>query len=435
LPRSPRCGWLACWRKSKNSRPRSGNGTNSANAKNSNGSTRSAWSASGFASSKSSVGWRKSSAWPPNARRLRIAAEQRLAAERRQADEQARRQEEKLNLEARRKKEEERLERERQRLAEAERLAQERKQQEEQRVERARLAEAERLALERRQHDEQRQAAEQKRVEQQKLAQLAAAKPAPMPPPAPAQAAISAPAPARKPEPTSAVALPPTAPVIDIQAGVAVPALIAPSANPFSAGRYPLGRIYTLGDVAVVRQSDILTGIEERTLSLRVTRVDYDEDRVEFNRGQMITDLMGNPIKNGPVEFDTPVQWTPAELQLGRKWTAAFRRTQGGNTTNAYYDMHIAARETITVPAGRFDCFRIDGEGWNTPMRPPRAQAVAGAGHQLPIRRDFITRNRVRAFGQTDKERTRLAAPADHRRPVMEAADSRPALPVGTPVP
>ena len=336
--------------------------------------------------------------------KARIAAEQRLAAERRQADEQARRQEEKLNLEARRKKEEERLERERQRLAEAERLAQERKQQEEQRVERGRIAEAERLALERRQHDEQRQAAEQKRVEQQKLAQLAAAKPAPAAPPAPAQAAISAPAPARKPEPTSAVALPPTAPMIDIQAGVAVPALIAPSANPFSAGRYPLGRIYTLGDAAVVRQSDILTGIEERTLSVRVTRVDYDEDRVEFNHGQMITDLMGNPIKNGPVEFDTPVQWTPAELQIGKKWTAAFRRTQGGNTSNAYYNMHIAARETIDVPAGRFDCFRIDGEGWNT-TNSARLELKLWLvpGINFPIRRDFLTRNKFGRLQDTTR--------------------------------
>lgn len=80
----------------------------------------------------------------------------------------------------------------------------------------------------------------------------------------------------------------------------------------------------------------------------------------------LILDLMGNPLKNGPVQFDIPLQSVPTELQVGKKWTASFRRTQNGNTSNAYFDFHIAKRETIAVPAGRFDCFRIEGLGWNT---------------------------------------------------------------------
>jgi uncharacterized caspase-like protein len=334
--------------------------------------------------------------------KLRLAEERRLAAERAKSEELARRQEEKLNLEARRRKEEERQERERQRLAEAERLARERKE-----LERQQAAEAERLARESKQLEEQRQAAEQQRMERQKLAE-AAAKQAPEPASVPVPAAIAAPKPTatqdRKPAP-SAPGLPPAAAVaLDIRAGMPVPALIAPSANPFSAGRYPLGRIYTVGDLAVIRQSDMLTGIEEAILNRRVTKVDHEEDRVEFNGGVFVTDLMGNPIKNGPISFDTPVQWTPAELQLGRKWTAAFRRTQNGRTTNAYYDMHIAVRETITVPAGRFDCFRIDGEGWNiTNSARLELKLWLVPGINSPIRRDFMTRNRIGQFGQTER--------------------------------
>lgn len=310
--------------------------------------------------------------------RIRLAEEQRLAAERRQAEEQLKRQDEKLRLEARRQKEAERLERERQQKAEAERLAQERRQQEQQRqeMERQQAAGRERLAAERKRLEEQRQAAER-----QKLAAEAAARPAPTAAPAPANAAL-----------------------LDIRAGLPTPALIAPSSNPFSAGRFALGRIYTVGDVASIRQSDILTDLVERTYGPRVTRVDYDEDRVEFNDGLLVTDLMGNPIKNGPVEFDTPVQWTPAELQLGRKWTAAFRRTQGGNSTNAYYDMHVAARETVSVPAGSFDAFRIDGEGWNT-TNGARLEVKLWLvpGIVFPIRRDFITRNKFGRYGQAEK--------------------------------
>jgi hypothetical protein len=244
-------------------------------------------------------------------------------------------------------------------------------------------------------------------MERQQLAE-AAAKHAAEPASAPVPAAITTPKPTpspdRKPVP-SAPGLPPAATVaLDIRAGLPVPALIAPSANPFSAGRYALGRIYTVGDVAVIRTSDVLTGIEERTFSPRVTKVDFEEDRVEYNYGVVITDLMGNSIKNGPISFDTPVQWTPAEFQLGKKWTAAFRRTQNGKTTNAYYDMHIAARETVTVPAGSFDAFRIDGEGWNT-TNGARLEVKLWLvpGINFPIRRDFITRNRIGQFGQTER--------------------------------
>ena len=333
--------------------------------------------------------------------RLRIAEEQRLATERKQVEEQLKRQEEKLNLEARRKKDAERQERERQRIAEAERLALERQELERQELERQRNAELERLAGERKLLEEQRQAAER-----QKAVAEAAARPVPSPGAVPAPATLSQPGPttARERQPAPATAGAQAAVALDIRAGLPTPALIAPSNNPFSAGRYALGRIFTVGDVAVVRTSDMLTGIEERTYSPRVTKVDYEEDRVEYNNGLVITDLMGNPIKNGPVEFDTPVQWTPAELQLGRKWTAAFRRTQNGRTTNAYYNMQIAARESVTVPAGSFDCFRIDGEGWNT-TNGARLEVKLWLvpGINFPIRRDFLTRNRVGQLGQTER--------------------------------
>jgi hypothetical protein len=194
------------------------------------------------------------------------------------------------------------------------------------------------------------------------------------------------------------------APPIDIQAGSAVPQVAAPSANPFSAGRYPLGRIFTIGDMAAFRQSDILTGFQKRMYKVRCTKVDYDEDRVEFNNGFTITDLMGNVIKSGPVEFDTPVQWTPAEFQIGKKWTAAFRRSQGDRTTNAYYDMKITRRETITVPAGSFDTFRIEGSGWNmTNSAQLDVNLWMVPGLNFQIKREFVTRKKVGGYGQTER--------------------------------
>ena len=155
------------------------------------------------------------------------------------------------------------------------------------------------------------------------------------------------------------------APMIDIRVGVPVPVIIPPSANPYSAGRYANNRIYTIGDEATYRVSDLLSGVEQRTYTRRVTRVNLDEDRVEFNNGRIITDSMGNSIKTGTTEFAAPRQWNPAEFQVGKKWIAAFQGTERGVTWNTVHNMQIVKRETITVPAGTFDTFRIEGEGAN----------------------------------------------------------------------
>ena len=310
--------------------------------------------------------------------RLRLAEAQKLAVERKKLEEQQaaevkRRQEEQQAAEAKRRQEQERLDRERQRIVETERQAAERKKQ-----------------------DEQRLLAEQKRLEQQKLALT---KPAQIQAASPAPATPAAPSPAAKPS-----AAPSGAPMIDIRPGSPVPQLIPPSDNPFSAGRYPLGRIYTLGDSAAIRQSDILTGIEERLFTPRVTRIDYDEDRVEFNDGLTITDLMGNAIKIGEAVYDTPVQFSPAEFQVGKKWTAAFRLTRNGKTSNAYYDLQIVKRETITVPAGTFDTFRIEGEGWNTTFgeRLETRQWLV-PGLIFAVKGENIFRNKWGRFSRTER--------------------------------
>ncbi|MDP2134269.1 MAG: caspase family protein, partial [Sulfuritalea sp.] len=290
--------------------------------------------------------------------RIRIAEEQRLAEERRnlaeqQAKEVQRRQNEQKNLEAKRRLEQEALARQQQEHAAAEQLAAERRRIED----------------------------DQRRLEQERLAQPAAELAAAAKSPA-AQAATSA---GRQP--------------IEIREGLPVPQLMAPSANPYSAGRYPLNRIFTVGDEATIRISDILTGLVERTDTARVTKVDYEADRVEYNHGFTITDLMGNAIKLGPVEYDTPVQFFPAEFQIGKKWTAAFRLTQKGNTSSAYYDIEIVKRETITVPAGTFDTFRIEGNGWNNTMGSKLGyKAWVVPGLNFSVKSELMISNRGRFF-------------------------------------
>lgn len=196
----------------------------------------------------------------------------------------------------------------------------------------------------------------------------------------------------------------PGKPAIDIRPGAGAPAILAASANPYSQGRYPLGRIFTVGDEATIRETDVLTGVEKRTYLLRVTRVDADADRVEVNHGKVVLDLMGNILKTGNLEFDAPPQFVPAEFQIGKKWRVAFVRTESGNVSKAYYDVHIARREKVTVPAGEFDAFLLESQGWNLTYGARLEVSLwLVPGLQYPVKREWITHNRWGRFGMTER--------------------------------
>ncbi len=193
----------------------------------------------------------------------------------------------------------------------------------------------------------------------------------------------------------SILAATPDMPVIELAAGGQAPQLLQPSANPYSAGLYPLGRKYTVGDYATFRETDILTGVAQRVYTQRVTRVDVDADRVEINRGMAIWDLMGNAIKQGDKEFDAPQQFSPAEFQVGKKWSAAFIRTKDGLAATIYYDLQIVRREKVSVPAGVFDAFRIEGQGWNRTFGKHLDMTLwLVPGLNFPVKREMVKHGR-----------------------------------------
>jgi hypothetical protein len=201
-----------------------------------------------------------------------------------------------------------------------------------------------------------------------------------------------------------AAAAAPAMPEIDIKPGGEIPVLFAASANPYSAGRYPHGRRYTVGDHATFRESDLLTNVEQRTYTQRITLVDTEADRVEINGGRGIWDLMGNVIKAGNNEFDAPQQFTPAEFQVGKKWTAAFIKTRDGLARTIYFDLHIVRREKVVVPAGSFDAFRIEGQGWNRTFGKKLEMTLwLVPGLNFPVKHEKLNRNRMGRLADTER--------------------------------
>ncbi|MEK9953280.1 MAG: caspase family protein, partial [Curvibacter sp.] len=193
-------------------------------------------------------------------------------------------------------------------------------------------------------------------------------------------------------------------PTIRLGPGLPVPQFMAPDNNPYSAGRYPLGRKYAIGDTISVRETDLLTGVEQGIRTATVTRVDTAGDRVEFDHGARVTDLMGNLLRTPTISFEAPVQEIPGELQIGKKWRAVGRRMEKGVSSDFFYDYQIVRRETISVPAGRFDTFVIEGKGWNKTFGNKLGTTYwLVPGLNAAVRRENVAHNRSGHFIRTER--------------------------------
>lgn len=159
-------------------------------------------------------------------------------------------------------------------------------------------------------------------------------------------------------------------PAIELGPGKPVPPFVQVTNNPNSAGRYPLGRKFSVGDEYGLVLYDALSKAETPRL-LRVTAIDPASGEVVLNDGQYIWDLMGNPLKDPLLQrSDEPRQFFPAELQVGKKWTAGWGATNP-RLGHVYYTVqfHTVSLETIQVPAGRFETFFTSFDGFDTKGR------------------------------------------------------------------
>lgn len=178
--------------------------------------------------------------------------------------------------------------------------------------------------------------------------------------------------------------------------GLPVPPQLARPPSPNSAGSYPFRPTWTVGDEYVYQYLDLYSGVAQRTLKLIVKRVDLENDRVELADGSLF-DLAGNVLRGGGREYDVPIQLTPAELQVGRKWTVRFEQT-GRWPGSGEYVFRVLRREPVKVPAGEFDAFKIEGDGWFNPRqgevqtRSPRIRHTRWVvpGLNLEVRRERL---------------------------------------------
>jgi hypothetical protein len=121
---------------------------------------------------------------------------------------------------------------------------------------------------------------------------------------------------------------------------------------------------FRAGETYRYRRIDLLSRAELGERREAVERLAGDE--VHFADGKTVTDRFGNQVRAPDGRKWTPYQFFIADYQLGKRWPAQFLVTQAdGTQLSMEFELRVAARERITLPAGTFDAFRIEARGRN----------------------------------------------------------------------
>jgi hypothetical protein len=160
---------------------------------------------------------------------------------------------------------------------------------------------------------------------------------------------------------------------------------LAGAANPFTKGTAKADPNYKVGDRYRYRIVDLFTKLESREARGGMVR-EVTDTEVIYGNGR-VTDLLGNMIKDPQGRTFVGSQIFVAEYSVGRKWTTIFRGTRRDLEEDEWsLDLKVVARESVTVPAGTFDAFKVEGSGF-----------VRGKGNRIQLAY-WIAPDRVRPF-------------------------------------
>jgi hypothetical protein len=148
--------------------------------------------------------------------------------------------------------------------------------------------------------------------------------------------------------------------------------------NPFSQGFVRADTNFKVGDFYTYRVSDLVSGAQRRILKGEVTAVTDTE--VIIDGGENVLDLMGNIKKTLDGFRYTDNQNMPVEFYVGKRWTTRYRffhpKLPAKARLMAEMEYKIVQRETIIVPAGTFDCFKVQGSGEAGPVTSAKKAEV-----------------------------------------------------------
>lgn len=139
--------------------------------------------------------------------------------------------------------------------------------------------------------------------------------------------------------------------------------VVSSAANPNSKGSAVIDTNYKVGDSYSVLVRDTMTKVEMRRQTFTVTAI--TPEGVVINDGAIVLDALGNTVKGLGGRILTPVQYFPAEYSVGLRWESRHRQLRlDGRPDTIEMSFKVVGREKITLPAGTFNAFKVEGRGF-----------------------------------------------------------------------
>jgi Caspase domain len=174
--------------------------------------------------------------------------------------------------------------------------------------------------------------------------------------------------------------------------------LSSQASNPFTKGS-AFTRIAKVGDSFTYRELSLSTKVERGVYTVTVTQV-TDTEAIHDNG--LVTDLLGNQLRSRRGASNTPSQLVPHEFAVGKRWTARSNVTDTkGITFQSEQTIRVLTREEVTVPAGKFFAFLLEGKGRNTNPAGPVEFLVRRwyvPEFQRPVAREEVRRRENKVF-------------------------------------
>jgi len=203
-----------------------------------------------------------------------------------------------------------------------------------------------------------------------------------------------------------------------------------------------------VGDSYTYRTMDIFSRVEDGRYRWRVTAV--EPGRLVFDDGNWITDRLGNDEKIGIGAHISGMGVFLPSYDVGATWQTRYRYTRADGAVFVIdYTFTVAGREQVTVPAGTFDTYRVEGGGyihqvsglrrgracdrdskfriWVAPEQVTRFVAEDYTQRGAPLGCSVYyanTRTELVAFGRDTDAGTYLTEPRGHHSQIRERPQS-----------
>jgi hypothetical protein len=83
--------------------------------------------------------------------------------------------------------------------------------------------------------------------------------------------------------------------------------------------------------------------------------------------GEYVTSQMGAVVSFPGIRYEPGLMLAPADIGIGKTWKSAHKKIGTGNwrgQEDLRLDFRAFAREVITIPAGTFPVYKVQGRGW-----------------------------------------------------------------------